>query len=72
MTNQVLKTKHLVNQTLLHSLIIASKKMLPSLLESKFLLWKVNFKMYFPYWQVMGKVSVEPCNVLVFDWQRSH
>ena len=32
-----------------------------SFLESKILLWKVNFHIYFPQWQVMSKVSVEPC-----------
>ena len=30
-------------------------------LESKILLWKVNFHIYFPKWQVTSKVSVEPC-----------
>ena len=31
-----------------------------SFLESKILLWKVNFHIYFPQWQVMSKVSVKP------------
>ena len=36
--------------------------MILSFLESKILLWKVNFHIYFPQWQVMSKVSVEPCS----------
>ena len=42
--------------------------MLPCLtaIERKFLLWKVNFQVYFPYWQVERKVSVEPCNTSAF------
>ena len=36
--------------------------MILSVLESKILLWKVNFHIYFPQWQVMSKVSVEPPN----------
>ena len=28
--------------------------------KGNFLLWKVNFYAYFPQWQVMSKVSVEP------------
>ena len=37
------------------------ENMILSFLESKILLWKVNFHIYFPQWQVMSKVSVEPC-----------
>ena len=39
------------------------ENMILSFLESKILLWKVNFHIYFPQWQVMSKVSVEPCFV---------
>ena len=38
------------------------ENMFLSFLESKILLWKVNFHIYFPQWQVMSKVSVKPCN----------
>ena len=37
------------------------ENMILSFLESKILLWKVNFHIYFPQWQVTSKVSVEPC-----------
>ena len=37
------------------------ENMFLSFLESKILLWKVNFRIYFPQWQVMSKVSVKPC-----------
>ena len=37
------------------------ENMFLSFLESKILLWKVNFHIYFPQWQVMSKVSVKPC-----------
>ena len=40
------------------------ENMFLSFLESKILLWKVNFHIYFPQWQVMSKVSVKP-------WQES-
>ena len=40
------------------------ENMFLSLLESKILLWKVNFHIYFPQWQVTSKVSVEPCSVV--------
>ena len=43
-----------------HALAIKFKVLFSSLLESNFLVWKVNFQMYFPYWQVVGKVSVKP------------
>ena len=36
------------------------ENMFLSFLESKILLWKVNFHIYFPQWQVMSKVSVKP------------
>ena len=36
------------------------ENMFLSFLESKILLWKVNFHIYFPQWQVTSKVSVEP------------
>ena len=36
------------------------ENMILSFLESKILLWKVNFHIYFPQWQVMSKVSVKP------------
>ena len=32
-----------------------------SFFESKILLLKINFHIYFPQRQVMSKVSVEPC-----------
>ena len=38
------------------------ENMFLSFLESKILLWKVNFHIYFPQWQVMSKVSVKPWN----------
>ena len=41
------------------------ENMFLSFLESKILLWKVNFHIYFPQWQVMSKVSVKP-------WQESN
>ena len=42
------------------------ENMILSFLESKILLWKVNFHIYFPQWQVMSKVSVEPCSLRIF------
>ena len=50
--------------------------MILSFLESKILLWKVNFHIYFPQWQVMSKVSVEPSNnsstFLFVPWSLKH
>ena len=40
------------------------ENMFLSFLESKILLWKLNFHIYFPQWQVTSKVSVEPCGRL--------
>ena len=64
MINGVEKQTFYLRQTLnfVMFLLWIVENMFLSFLESKILLWKVNFYIYFPQWQVMSKVSAKPCN----------